>query len=593
MWGAVLIAALRGVVPAAAALAAGATLAAAPTAAAAPEWQFHPLVFPDDPTTLMELGPPGDLQFRPGSNNRALLTIGGASSFPRPGIFTFDGVDWKPLAEVCDTEASNARVAWAGPAEFWAIAQPSPPRGGVGGADYPDGGHGLGLCHFRDGEVVGSYSRAPGDPDRFFELEAAACRGPSDCWFGGIGADDPTGTRFGAFHVRWNGADVTTVYAPQGRGVTDIAAFGNGFFESVRKLRRAGSNEPPDLAEEEPVPVLIHTLESGVFRNLDWFPATFEQDTELYGLDVDGTEAWAVGGGAPRQGSGVAPRGPIAARFSGGEWREVPLPAGVFGPQDRFTDVAAVPGSDDAWVAVQPAQGNLSRMRPQVARIAPDGAVLERFSPVQQRGAAAKIDCVSPDDCWMVTQRGILFHYFDPAGPKPPRDTDPAFAEVIVHRPNEAAAQTIPSDNPEDDSQLFAPPPIELPPEPPLAPPRPGPCQPRAALIKVLKSSVRGSRPLKLRVAFALRRKARVRLVGYRGKRAVARSKLRTMKRGRHAVALRVTRKRFPTRLRFRTKELTKPGCRRGGSSPGGNDTVVTTGPGAGETVVTTRFGGW
>jgi hypothetical protein len=586
-----LIAALRGVVPAAAALVAGTVLAA--PAAAAPEWQFHPLVFPDDPTTLMELGPPGDLQFRPGSNNRALLTIEGAGSFPRPGIFTFDGVDWKPLAEVCNTRALNARIAWAGPSEFWAIAQPSPPRGGIGGADYPDGGHGLGLCHFRDGEVVGSYSRAPGDPDRFFELEAVACRGSSDCWFGGMGADDPTGTRFGAFHVRWDGTDVTTVYAPQGRAVSDVAALGGGFLESVYKGRLRGSTQEPDLAEEEPVPALIHTLENGAFRNVAWFPASHEQGTELYGLDVDGQEAWAVGGGALVSGSGRAPRGPIAVRLSGGEWHEVPLQAGVFGPQDRFTDVAAVPGSDDAWVTVQPAQGNLSRMRPDVARIAPDGTVVERFTPVQQRGAAARIDCVSAEDCWMVTQRGVLFHYFDPAAPRPPRDTDPAFAEVIVHRPNEAAAQTIPSDNPEDDSLLFAPPPIELPPEPPPAPPRPGPCQPRAALIKVLKSSVRGSRPLKLRVAFALRRRARVRLVGFRGKRAVARSKPRTMKRGRHAVAMRVSRQRFPTRLRFRAKELTKPGCRRGGSSPGGNDTVVTTGPGAGETVVTTRFGGW
>jgi hypothetical protein len=572
---------------------AAAAAAAAPSATAAPQWQFHPLVFPNDPNTLMELGAPGDLQFRPGSNNRALLTISGAGTFPKAGIFTFDGVDWKPLAEVCGTAAEHARVAWAGPAEFWAIAQPSPPRGGSAGADYPEGGDGLGLCHFRDGQVVGSYSRAPGDPDRFFELEAAACRGPSDCWFGGIGADDPTGSRFGAFHVRWDGAAVTTVYAPQGRGVTDVAAIGNGFFESVRKLRRPDSSEPPDLAEEEPVPALLHTIENGVFRNVDWFPETFEQDTELYGLDVDGQEAWAVGGGAPLGGGGaVVPRGPIAVRFSGGAWREVPIATGVFGPEDRFTDVAAVPGSDDAWVTVQPARGNLALMRPQVARLSPTGAVLERFSPSQSRGAAAKMDCVSPIDCWMVTQRGLLYHFFDPAAPRPARDTDPAFAEVITDRPNEAFAQSIPPGNPEDDSLLFAPPPIELPQEPPPPAPRPGPCQPRSALIKVLKSSVRGTERMKLRVAFSLRRRARVRLVGYKGKRPVSRSPARTLKRGRHAIALRVTRKRFPTRLRFRTKELTRGRCRRGASSPGGDDTV-TTGPGAGETVVTTRWGGW
>ena len=71
-------------------------------------------------------------------------------------------------------------------------------------------------------------------------MNAAACNGPSDCWFGGIGAQDPTGERRGAFHLHWDGAALQTVYAPQGRGVTDIEAHvGGTFFETARVGVRA------------------------------------------------------------------------------------------------------------------------------------------------------------------------------------------------------------------------------------------------------------------------------------------------------------------------------------------------------------------
>ncbi len=60
----------------------------------------------------------------------------------------------------------------------------------------------------------------------------------------------------------------------------------------------------------------------------------------------------------------------------------------------------------------------------------------------------------------MVTWAGWLFHYSD--GTPLPLDTDPAFQGTIEFRPNEAAEQFIPDRLPVDDSQLFAPPPLEL-----------------------------------------------------------------------------------------------------------------------------------
>ncbi len=559
-----------------------AVVAATPVASAAPRWERHPLTLPNDPQTLMELGPPGDLQFRPGSTNRALLAIEGKGTFPRMGLFTYDGQAWTPLAEVCGAEADNARIAWAGPREFWTIAQPSAPRGGNGG-EYINGGDGLGLCHFRDGQVVGSYSRPPSDPDRLFELEAAACAGPADCWFGGIGADDPTGSRFGAFHVRWDGSSLGVVYAPQGRGVTDLGSIGGTFVESVLRRRSQESQMPPDLAAPEPVPALLHTIQGSAFHNVDWFPnrdldSDGEADvpadgTELNALDVDGDEVWAVGGGAP-----LVSRGPVAAHYAGGDWQEVPLVPGHFDPNERFTDVAAIPGSADAWVVAQPAFGDLSRGRPSVVRLSPTGAVLDEFTGFSDKldGAAAKIDCASVTECWLATYRGILYHYTDPAGPQPPQDVDPAFSEVIRERPNEAIPQVVPDALPVDDSLLFAPPPIELPKPPPSAPRQPRRCQPRPALVDVVRSAVRGRTRLVLEVTVRLRRRARVQLVGFRGKRLVGRSSARRLRRGRHTLEMQVRRDRFPQRLRFRTRELTRPTCRRGGSAP--EETFVTTG---------------
>lgn len=538
-------------------------LAAPALAGAAPQWRFEQPNF-GKPSVLTELGHPGDLQFRPGSDNRALLAIEGSGSFPRMGLFTWDGRAWTPLAEVCGADAEHARIAWAGSSDFWTITQPSPPRGG------PRFGNGLALCHFRNGEVVGSFSRPGGDLDPYFPLDAAACAAPDSCWFGGVGAQDPLGTRFGAFHLRWDGTSLRTVYAPQGRGVTDIASFGGGFLESVGVWKGAtGNDEPPDLAEQEPAPALLHTIDGQAFHNVDWIPNldrdfNGEQDvptdgTELYAVDVSGDEAWAVGGGRPTSTGGV-PRGPVAVHYDGSEWQEAPLAPGAFGAEELFTDVAAIPGSEDAWVTVQPQLANLTTMPATVARISPSGAVLERFTTPGFHGAAAKIDCAAASQCWLATYRGVLYHYSDPSLPPPPQDVDPAFSEVIVNRPNEALPQAIPDTPPEDDSELFKPPPTELPVEQSRRVKRRS-CRARPSLIKVLGSDVLGRRQLSLEVTIDLRRRARVQLIGYYRKRKVAQTPLLVLGRGHHTLKMPVSRTSFPTRLRFRTRELTRPAC--------------------------------
>jgi hypothetical protein len=557
-------------------LAAGLAIAAAGAAfpipgASAQSWRLEQPPPPPGAPFTVPLGTPGDLQFW--ARNRGLLAVEGNATIPR-GLFFYDGVRWRQLSTVCGGPGDTTRIAWAGPREFWTVTQPSPPRAGSGTA----------LCHFRDGQVVASYSTPEEAQDPFRQMFAAACNGPSNCWFGGVGSQDPIGERVGAFHLHWDGVGLTTSYNPQGRGVSDLEAHGGSIYESVLVGPRPESPEAADLAEPEtPAPRLIHALAGGVFANEDFVPSARPdvpaQGTELLALDSDGGQLWAVGGGAasgpavPTLGTPPSPdppvrRPPLAARLEPGGWRELTLTPDVFGDTERFADVAALPGTDSAWVAVQPfSERRSTNVKAKVALIRADGTATVVRLPLagSGRGSAARIACTAPADCWLVTQAGWLFHYTD--GASLPRDDDPAFAGVITFRPNESAEQFVPDRPPLDDSQLFAPPPLEVQQE--AAP------QPRTRRLPPLIRRIRSRvRKLTLTVSFTLVRRARVALIARRRGRVGARTRPKMLPRGRHAFHLRLNRRRWPTRLAFSVRE---PGQHGGGGSGDGN-TIVTPG---------------
>jgi hypothetical protein len=156
-------------------------LAAVPAGAGAQgSWRLEQPDPPPGARFRVPLGAPGDLQFW--APNRGLLAVEGNATVAR-GLFYWDGVSWKQLSVVCGGPSDTVRIAWAGPTEFWTISHPSLPRLGNGTA----------LCHFKDGEVVAAYSTPDQSSDPFRPMTAAACVGPNDCWFGGIGSQDPTG----------------------------------------------------------------------------------------------------------------------------------------------------------------------------------------------------------------------------------------------------------------------------------------------------------------------------------------------------------------------------------------------------------------
>jgi hypothetical protein len=218
---------------------------------------------------------------------------------------------------------------------------------------------------------------------------------------------------------------------------------GGELFESTLVGRSPENREDlVDLAEPEPSPRLLHRVTSSAFVNDPFVPAPLPgvgaEGTELLALDSDGTDLWAVGGGAASgplaPPGGSVERPPLVARLVGGSFQELSLSGASFGPTDRFGDVAALPGTGAAWATVVPfGERRSTNTKATLARIEADGSTTTLRLPAagSGRGSAARIACPAPEDCWMVTWGGWLFHYSDLEDAPPPLDTDPAFQGTI------------------------------------------------------------------------------------------------------------------------------------------------------------------
>jgi hypothetical protein len=248
-------------------------------------------------------------------------------------------------------------------------------------------------------------------------------------------------------------------------------------------------------------------------------------------------------------------------------------------------DVTGIPGTDEAWLALGKGVGverpSETRDRAALARVDADGEVLERIDlarPDLNVGDAARVECPAADDCWMVTAGGWIYHWSDPDRPAPV-NTDPAIQRLITARPVDARTpRDEPDTLPQGESLTYVAPPEdeEDAPVEAVAPRR------VAALFRVIgKPRVRKARGrYTLQVRIQLRRKARVQLIGRRGGRTVARSSTRTLNKGRRTVSMRVRPKRWPTSLRFNTRdlELQQQPAAGGDDAGGGSDDTVTTG---------------
>lgn len=154
------------------------------------------------------LGQIGDIEFW--EPNRGLLITHGNGPAVPPGVWAYDGVEWREIAEVCG--ASEGSITWAGPEDFWTVSDGRPGQANESSGTQFERQVPLEdntLCHFAEGHVVGSYAHPAGQADSYQALHAAGCIPPlppavtsSDCWFGGDPLPEP---QLGAFHLHWNG----------------------------------------------------------------------------------------------------------------------------------------------------------------------------------------------------------------------------------------------------------------------------------------------------------------------------------------------------------------------------------------------------
>ena len=314
------------------------------------------------------------------------------------------------------------------------------------------------------------------------------------------------------------------------------------------------------------------------------YPGVPAEGAELLSAKSDGSELWFSGGGAasgpaaPREGSVPSP--PLAVSYDGGFFQQAPIDVSLFGEEDRFVDVAPVPGTRHrlgrrpalraAWQLHGEGQSGADRRRRR-RRNAPRHPARQRRRARQRPAGRGH----RPEEAWMATSAGWLFHYTN--GTVLSEDTDPNWAGTITVRPNESVAQFVPDAPPPDDSQLFAPPPVAV--EQAASAESPVP-----EIIPALLKDIRVSRHgLTVTVSFELTRLADVQLVAKRDGKAIARTAKERLKAGKHSLKLSFSVKRWPTGLSFKTKELTKPkpvpatGRSEPGSRPGTGPNAVTT----------------
>ena len=198
-------------------------------------------------TTPIGLGRIGDIEFW-APNRGLLITAGNPPTIP-PGVWAYNGVSWHELSTVCG--ASDGRIAWAGPDEFWTISDGRPGQANIEGTPPLEDNT---LCHFSDGQVVGSYASLAFLPNSYQAMHGAACLGPEDCWFAG---DPLPEGQVGAFHLHWDGHSLTAEPNPQGHAVEDLRSFDGKLYESVQ-LSNDDLLSEPELPTE---PSDLHLIE--------------------------------------------------------------------------------------------------------------------------------------------------------------------------------------------------------------------------------------------------------------------------------------------------------------------------------------------
>jgi hypothetical protein len=512
-------------------------LAAAPAASGA-GWQSQQPVG-NGIGIPVQIGEVGDIEMW--APNAGMLITAGNQGVPA-GLWAYDGTGWYRYSTVCG--GHEGKIAGVGPADFWTISDQQ-----VKGPNGEPAGLRNSLCHFVNGTVVASYAEPTSSAAAYLPMNAAACEGPSNCWFAGERL--PGRPNVGAFHLHWDGNAVTAVpstvesqpaISDPGRTVTGLAFFGGSLYEGAQV---AEGDRAPKEPETEPSFLHQLTLGGGAQAFVSLYPdlPIAGEALKLGGMRLGGNagELWGAIGSKLFEGQPVS-----VVRLGGAGFANLPLtdPSGALAAGTQVTAVAADPGTASAWLAVT--EGFEGEGYAELVHVHADGTVEERQvlpaagSGLGEKGAAGAVACAGPEECWMATQRGWLFHL----GVAQPKNEDPALHASITTRPKDptvpiAPPIALPEDNsgayPEEKEELVGAIAEELPPK-------------RAKpLYSNVKSKVVDGNVLEL--SFLLRVRSEVRLVAKLKGKVVAATKKAILQKGKRTLRLRLDPKRWPTKI--------------------------------------------
>jgi hypothetical protein len=608
-------------------------------------WRFEPAAAPPPPPGVapapdpLPLGGVGQISFW--APNRGLLITGGTQSAEGvvpSGLYAYDGVSWHEFASVCG--GAKGRIAWAGPDEFWTIADQR--AGQITSSEENQGDlEALSLCHFVGDEVVGSYAMPLGEPNSYLEMDAAACLSPGDCWFAGQDGQPPNQ---GSFHLHWNGSEVSAYYDPSDHAVASMASFDDRFYEGLA-IGEDDSYLPSEEPQQPPVirtigpagqtPLCGATGEPSSFcdatlfsvfsvRSLPEYPERVLSDalggmqlaTDGGPLGTGATQLWAGANPAAKTPQGSGPAKLTILHDAKGDWTQLiparnggsPLSTGATlsgssfevrqnaGGEAGFDSIAPVPGTESAWLSLssetqtarvallEVAQCEVEKGKQEpCAKLAQTDLLPEVGEDVGYRGTAGPIACPAADDCWMVTGGGTvsggwLFHLTD--GTPIEANGDPLFDGadgVIAARPPDSGVPTIYPDGFAEDDSLANQQPAPV----PVQPPEPAPVKPAKAkkgkpLVTHIKSRFVHSRTLV--ITFTLTAEAHVRLIARRGREVVATTRDESLRSGRHTLSLSFDPAHWPSKLQFQAKPIGAPAPANGGSGESESGDTITTG---------------
>ena len=420
-------------------------------------WRLEQPAPPKAPTGVAEapapigLGHIGDIEFAPGMTNRgALITAGNPPTVPA-GVWEYNGVTWHELSNVCG--ASDGRIVWVGPEEFWTISDARPGQASNSNHEIPPTRDNT-LCRFSNpghaGEplrVMESFASPAFEANSYQAMNAGACLGATDCWFAGEPLPSAS-VEAGSFHLRWNGQSLEEQpYPGEGHGVHSMQSFEGRIYEGVR----IGEH---DRVESTEAPAALHAINAegaNPFEPIGELPlygeGVFPTALDFLHLSTAGEILWAAAGPKAATPAGSQPSQLTVLRDVGGGWLQLlgpertPQASEQPFPGVTVSALAAEPGSESAWLgldspgdyakASNESKGNepSAQEYARVARVSAAGAIpaedtesLPSEAGVGPKGAAYAITCPAAHDCWLATTYGWIFHLAtERNGRRPPR----------------------------------------------------------------------------------------------------------------------------------------------------------------------------